>query len=77
MSIADFRKSRNMPFVKRGMRVFCSYIKRWGRIAGVNSSNNLNIILDGERHSGNYHPWFEMQYYDKNGKLIKAYGRTN
>ena len=73
MKLKDFRKHRNMPFVKRGMRVIFTHDGRKGRIAGANESSNLNIIFDGERHSVNCHPYFKMQYFDKQGKLIKEY----
>ncbi len=71
MKIEDFRKSRCMPFVRRGMRV--KYNGKNGRIAGANYSANLNIIFDGEKVSINCHPWFMMKYYDKKGNLIKEY----
>jgi len=73
MTIAEFRGARCMAFVKKGMRVKSTYSNRGGRIAGVNSSMNLNIIFDGERHSENCHPHFMMQYFDETGKLIKEY----
>ena len=73
MKLKDFRKRRNMPFVKRGMRVVFTYDGRKGRIAGANESSNLNIIFDGEKKSVNCHPYFKMQYFDKQGELIKEY----
>ena len=73
MKLQDFRKHRNMPFVRRGMRVIHTHNGKSGRIAGANSSANLNVIFDGERKSVNCHPFFKMQYFD-NGKLIKEYG---
>lgn len=73
MTMDDFRKLRGMPFVKRGMRVKDIYRNIEGRIAGANSSCNLNVIFDGYNHSENCHPRWMMQYFDKNGTLIKEY----
>ena len=53
MTLKDFRQHRNMPFVKRGMRVIHTHNGKTGRIAGANPSANLNIIFDGETRSVN------------------------
>ena len=73
MGITNFRMRRNMPFVKRGMKVFHTHNNKWGRIASVNNSDNLNIIFDGDNYSQNCHPYFKMQYFDDGGKMIKEY----
>ncbi len=73
MGMANFRYHRNMPFVKRGMRVYHTHSGKWGRIASVNSHQNLNIIFDGDNYSQNCHPYSQMQYYDDRGKLVKEY----
>ena len=75
MSIADVRKWRKMPFLKRGMTVF--YVKRgsWGKITSTHG-HNLMIKLDYYGFTSNFHPWFELAYYDKEGLLIKDYSKS-
>ena len=73
MKIADFRKSRGMPFVKRGMRVVHTHSGKKGRISGANSSCNLNITFDGDNYSQNCHPWWMMQYFNEKGEIIAEY----
>jgi len=72
-TIEQVRKARNIPFIKRGMRVKCLHSGRKGRIAGVNSSMNLNIIFDGWKGSSNCHPHFKMRYLDDNGQVIQQF----
>ena len=72
-TMSQIRKQRNMPFLKRGMRVYFIYDKKWGTISGANNSGNINVKFDGDNFSRNCHPHFEMKYYDNNGKLIAIY----
>ena len=71
-SLEYIRTRRNLPFVKRGMRVCVD--GQWGRITGGNGSGNLNVRFGGENFSQNVHPWWHIQYFDKNGNLIKEFG---
>ena len=73
MTMNQVRKSRGMPFIKRGMRIYHSHNKRYGRISGANSSGNLNITFDGDNYSQNCHPHWKMKYFDADGKLIDEY----
>jgi hypothetical protein len=73
MTIAELRKYRCVPFVKKGMRVKNTYSGRCGRITGANHSGNLNILFDGDKRSQNCHPHWMMEYYDDDGKLIAEY----
>ena len=73
MSMDNVRKHRNMPFLKRGMRVQHTHNGRFGRISGSNTSMNLNITFDGDNHSQNCHPYWMMKYFDSDGGLIKEY----
>ncbi|MGY5718897.1 hypothetical protein ACXHQ0_16745 [Vibrio antiquarius] len=73
MSMESVRVDRGMPFLKRGMRVYSTYSKQFGTITGANRSGNLNIRMDGERRSGNYHPQWQLQYFDDNGTVIAEY----
>lgn len=73
MKMEDFREARQMPFVKRGMRVM--HRGKWGRVAGANRSANLNIIFDGEKVSKNCHPHWAMRYFDKSGRMVAEYGQ--
>ncbi|WP_050916583.1 hypothetical protein [Vibrio cholerae] len=72
MSIQSVRDGRNLPFLKRGMRVQVDGDK-FGTITGANRSMNLNVRLDGEKHSSNYHPTWKMRYFDKNGNVIAEF----
>ena len=74
MKMEAFRKYRGMPFVKLGMRAEFTHSGQKGRIAGANSSANLNIIFDAQKHSENCHPNWMMKYFDDKGQLIKEYG---
>lgn len=69
LSLEYVRKQRHLPFVKRGMRVLLGSAQA-GRITGGNRSGNLNVRLDGERHSGNAHPWYDIAYLDKDGTVL-------
>ena len=73
MRMDNFRIQRNMPFVKRGMRVKSTYSGKSGRISGVNNSENLNVIFDGEKHISNCHPTWMMQYLNSDGVVIAEY----
>lgn len=72
MLIQSFRDGRNMPFVKRGMRVEV-YDGKLGRITGANRQMNLNIRIDGEKRSSNYHPQWQIKYFADDGCVIAEY----
>lgn len=72
MSMEDIRKKRNMPFLKRGMRVEFLYGRK-GRISGAHGLN-LSITFDGDKFSQNCHPQWMMRYLDKEKNIIKEYG---
>lgn len=73
MTMDLIRKQKGMPFLKRGMRVLFTYNGKHGRISGANYCGNLNITFDGDNFSQNCHPQWKMQYFDKDGGLIKEY----
>lgn len=73
MSMEDLRNHRAMPFLKRGMRVEVLTDGRKGRIASANRSMNLNIRIDGESKSRNFHPQWMLRYFDDSGKTIAEY----
>ena len=75
MSMRDFRRQRKMAFVRRGMRVLHTYNDRYGKIVRSNTSGNLDIKFDGDNYTINCHPFFMMTYFDKNGDIIKEYGK--
>lgn len=72
MSIEILRKKRNIPFAKVGMRVEV-YNGNKGKITGDHHGDMLKIKLDGENHSGVYHPHWKIKYFDNKGVLIKEY----
>ncbi|CAI8948083.1 hypothetical protein EMIT07CA2_550120 [Brevibacillus sp. IT-7CA2] len=66
------KERRNMPFLKRGMRVQVDGLM--GVVTAGNRSGNINVRFDGKKHSENVHPWWRTKYFDKDGILIKEYG---
>lgn len=64
MSIAQIRESRNVP-AKRGGRVrytgSADGAPRDGVIVG-GRNGYLQIRLDGDKHAGNYHPTWKLEY---------------
>jgi len=68
MSIAQIRKQRGVP-AKRNMRVFYRYAKRFGTITGARYGQ-LRIRLDGDVHTGGYHPTWCLDYLDEKGEVI-------
>ena len=70
------KKQRGLDFVKRGMRVEHCYNGKTlkGKITSGNSSGNLNILFEGEKHPQNCHPTWAMKYFDNDGNVIAEYG---
>ena len=64
--IADIRKSRGVP-AKRGRRVVytgsADGSPRHGTITGA-SHGYVRIRLDGDTHSGLYHPTWKLRYLE-------------
>jgi hypothetical protein len=71
MSMERIRKERGVP-AKRGMRV-----RYWGsqglRLGTIRSARGgyLRIRLDGDKHSGNFHPTWALDYLDDDGVVLK------
>jgi hypothetical protein len=65
-----FQNQRGLPFVLIGMRVEACGVM--GTICGINHSMNLDICIDGDYHTNNFHPHHKMKYFN-NGELIKSY----
>ena len=72
-SLAEVRKQRGLPFLKRGIRVFHTHNQKWGTITGGNNSGNINVRFDGESNACNCHPTWKMKYYDSEGKVIEEF----
>lgn len=70
-SLKDVKIMRGMPFLKRGMRVEVD--GKMGVVTSGNRSLNINVRLDGEKHSGNCHPKWQTRYFDKKGNVIADY----
>lgn len=68
MTIAQIRKQRGVP-AKRKMRVFYRYAKRYGTITGARNGQ-LRIRLDGDVHTGSYHPTWCLDYLNEQGDVI-------
>ena len=70
-SLDYIRTRRDMPWIKRGMRVEVD--GRMGVVTSGNHSGNINVRLDGEKHAGNCHPWWKTRYFDGDGNVIADY----
>jgi len=62
------RQKRHLPFLRRGMVVDMKGER--GVITRGNSSGNIQVRFDGQKHSCNCHPTWETTYYDRDGKVI-------
>lgn len=69
MSLESIRKQRGIPFIKKGMRVYSHYNKKYGRITSANSSGNINVIFDGTNCPVNCRPHWEITYYSSDGNI--------
>lgn len=72
MPLKIIREMRDMPFIKRGMKIEVN--GRPGRICSGNSSGNLNIRFDGEKFTRNCHPFYKTRYFGNDGQVIREYG---
>lgn len=70
MTMANIRRTRAVP-AKRGMRIFCRYSQRFGRILSA-KHGYLRILLDGDKYPGHFHPTFKLNYLDGDGEVIKS-----
>jgi len=68
------KEQRGLTFVKKGMKVENTYLKKVGIIKSGNSSGNLNVLFEGDKKPQNCHPTWAMKYYDENDKVIAEYG---
>lgn len=64
------KKSRGIGFAEIGMKV--EVYGRPGIIVG-NYKANLSVCFDGNDFADNCHPRWAIQYFDKDGDLIKAF----
>lgn len=71
--LESVKEGRGMPFLKKGMKVKSLHSGEEGVIVDGNRSMNLDIRMKGEKHTGNYHPQWQMAYYDEQDKLIAEY----
>jgi hypothetical protein len=70
MTIADIRRTRKVP-AKRGGRVryYGSGKVQMGTIKSARSGY-LRILLDGDKHMGDFHPTWELEYQDGSGNTL-------
>lgn len=67
-AFAEMRVRRSIPFARIGMTVMVG--GRYGTIVGVNASDNLDILFDGDTTPSNCHPTWNIAYYDDVGNLL-------
>ena len=69
-SLEYLRTTREMPWIKLGMKVVID-----GKPAVVVGGDDCLVIrYDGERTKRRAHPFWRTQYFDKTGKLIAVDG---
>jgi hypothetical protein len=68
-NISYVRERRNMPFLKRGMKVEVN--GKLGIIKGGDPYGLLRVDFDGEMKSCN--PKVDIRYFDKDGNIIAEY----
>lgn len=72
MQSLDYVKThRNMPWIKRGMRVV--FAGEEGRVAGGCDGGNIAVKFPDRNYTENCHPKWETVYYDKQGNVIADY----
>lgn len=71
MSMDNIRECRNMPFLKRGMKVLVA--GRKGVVTSSNQSLNINVRFENRRKSINCHPQWETVYYDDKDNIVADY----
>lgn len=70
-SLAYIKERRQMPFIKRGMRVQVD--GQMGSVTAGNRSGNINVRFDGFKYTENCHPKWETVYFDKEGNILADY----
>lgn len=62
----------NMPYVKKGIRVFCHHKKLMGTVISSHDEGfTINILFDGQKEITRYfYPKCGLTYYSKKGKVI-------
>ena len=75
MKLDYVKNQRGLPFVKRGMKVELNYggETKKGVITGGNSSGNINVRFDGNKHSDNCHPTWAITYFDSDGNTLAEF----
>jgi len=74
-TFAEMRIRRGIPFAYLGMTVKIS--GRRGIIVGVNASDNLDVLFDGDTEPSNCHPTWNITYYDDVGNLLADFRKTS
>lgn len=70
-SLAYIKERRNMPFIKRGMKVEVD--GQLGKVTAGNRSGNINVLFDGAKFPVNCHPKWRTRFFDKEGNVIADY----
>lgn len=59
---------RGLPPIKKGQR--CLVDGKQGRVWDGNSSANLNVLFDGQKHTMNCHPYWKMKIFNDDGSIV-------
>jgi len=70
--LAETCKYRIIAFVKLGMKVHLTGFG-YGYVVGKNSAANLDVYFPDRDAIDNCHPYWELDYFDEDDKLIKSY----
>lgn len=65
--IDEIAAYRGLPPIKKGQR--CEVDGKPGKIWGGNSSANLNVLFDGEKHPMNCHPYWRMKIFNPDNSI--------
>lgn len=59
---------RCLPAIKKGS--VCEVNGKRGKVVGGNSSANLNVLFDGDKHPMNCHPYWKMKIFHSDGSIL-------
>lgn len=74
MNLDYVKNQRGLSFIKKGMKVENTYLKKTGIVKGGNSSGNIDVLFEGDKKPQNCHPTWAMKYFNEKGEVIAEYG---
>jgi hypothetical protein len=76
ISLDYVKENRQIPFVKRGMKVEHTYNGKTqiGKVVSGNMSGNIQVKFEGDDYSKNCHPNWAMKYFDEDDNVLAEWG---